>query len=93
MRSERCACRGWVDVEDEHDDAQVVAAVAAHNVTQPHAEWRSARQDPMPLPKPVAVRDIRRCPGIDEPCGLPLRPHEAMCYGCARHVAVGRRAS
>lgn len=40
MRSERCACGGWIDAWPDDPEA-IQAAVRAHNRTRAHRLWRT----------------------------------------------------
>jgi hypothetical protein len=93
-RSERCACRGWIDVEDEHDEAEVMTAVALHNSKPVHRAWREAAPPIEPQPRLRVLRDLMTCPGLDGTgCGSRIRRDQSLCYGCARTIAVGRRSA
>lgn len=88
MRGERCACRGWIEVEHERDEVEVRDTVLEHNRGDQHRRYVAVGNDQ----GRVALRDARWCPGIDEVgCGRAIRPADALCYPCARRAALGLR--
>lgn len=84
MRGERCACRGWIQVEDETDECEVRDTVRDHNASDQHRTYMAAGNPP------ASRRAVRFCPGTDAGCGRHIRPDEALCYSCARRSALGR---
>lgn len=89
VRGERCACRGYIEVQDETDECEVRDAVRDHNRGEQHQQYMAFGNDPVP-----SARGARHCAGLDETgCGRRIGPMDAMCYSCARREALGRQAA